>query len=550
MTDEELKRTYGIHLASRLQSDDAGKESKWADEDDDEDWVPKPIEWNDESKSSTEPAAALASEEANSIEKETPEPSPEKIIEHKAATLSTELSKHADSSAEKGPSKMAPPPRISPWAPIPQPSVVPIQPSRNEAPSTEYSAPLQANVSMHADEYGRSWRDRGLNSRELYNSETGQLEPVQDRRNRGLRNSRGELQLNKAQVLQRPPPISGPAEPSPAFQQSRAASYRPDDYRRRRTSSTVSGGSGSVGRRLSFNRGLHSLEQPIAPDDGYPPLRHGPADTGSVSAPSPQLQPYLPPNQSTLAPAASLIPQGATPESQTVDVNAENPVVVQQRIMKEAGEAARQRRQEEEAREEAAKRERLRVKLEALERKEAEAKAAKAAAEEEERAKVAAVAPEAGVTDNADANKVQTLEGAFRDNRVPKEEQYQGSKETFCDNGRQAWVPEPNNQQYNDSLHHSNHPTPQYKTTPNFSKASNHPSFLLHHDSLQHSNPQLPSFQTSTNTLTSTTSTELVHSPTNPNTTLEDPSDPSKQLSMAYSRHDNMGNTQSQVSHL
>jgi hypothetical protein len=50
-TDEELKQRYGIHLATRLQSDDPGKEKNWADiDDDDDDWAPETIEWTDGTK--------------------------------------------------------------------------------------------------------------------------------------------------------------------------------------------------------------------------------------------------------------------------------------------------------------------------------------------------------------------------------------------------------------------------------------------------------------------------------------------------------------------
>jgi hypothetical protein len=52
-TDEELKQQYGIHLATRLQSDEPGKEAKWADIDDDEDdWAPDTVQWMDGTKSS------------------------------------------------------------------------------------------------------------------------------------------------------------------------------------------------------------------------------------------------------------------------------------------------------------------------------------------------------------------------------------------------------------------------------------------------------------------------------------------------------------------
>ncbi|KAJ9149061.1 hypothetical protein NKR23_g4607 [Pleurostoma richardsiae] len=50
-TDEELKK-YGIHMANRLHPDDAkGQANNWADiEDDDEDWAPETITWTDGTK--------------------------------------------------------------------------------------------------------------------------------------------------------------------------------------------------------------------------------------------------------------------------------------------------------------------------------------------------------------------------------------------------------------------------------------------------------------------------------------------------------------------
>ena len=51
-TDEELKQQYGIHLATRLQADEGGKEAKWADiDDDEEDWTPEAVQWMDGTKS-------------------------------------------------------------------------------------------------------------------------------------------------------------------------------------------------------------------------------------------------------------------------------------------------------------------------------------------------------------------------------------------------------------------------------------------------------------------------------------------------------------------
>lgn len=69
LTDEELKQQYGIHMTSRIQEDGNATESKWADIDDDEDdWAPETIEWNDGTKiklTHTEHAPAPSQESAN-----------------------------------------------------------------------------------------------------------------------------------------------------------------------------------------------------------------------------------------------------------------------------------------------------------------------------------------------------------------------------------------------------------------------------------------------------------------------------------------------------
>jgi len=392
MTDEELKKTYGIHVASRLQTEDAGKESTWADEDDDEDWVPETIEWNDGTKVALQleptvptPTAATPAATPTSVppvpmapEREPSQRVPEKPSEPKTLIFTRDSNKGIDK-LDKG-IKDAPSPRASPWATLQPSYTVPLPAPRSESRASDFGG-SQGNVGsreVHVDDFNRPWRDRPMNN-QLYNSQTGQLEPVQDR-NRVLRNPKAELQLSKTQVLQRPPSqLPGPAEPSPAFQQTRTGAYRQDEYRRHRTSSNVSGGSGSTGRRLSFNRGMYNPEHSHSPEEvAYSP-RH-------LFSGTPQMQPGLHP-----APVGNGL---LTPQSATMPTNTENetlikpsedfedPIAKQQRIMKEARELARKRKQEEEAKEEAARKERLRLKLEALE-KEAEAKAARATAEAE-----------------------------------------------------------------------------------------------------------------------------------------------------------------------
>lgn len=61
-TDEELKQQYGIHLATRLQTDEGNNDSKWADIDDEDDWAPEAVEWMDGTKSTVAPQEAAPSE--------------------------------------------------------------------------------------------------------------------------------------------------------------------------------------------------------------------------------------------------------------------------------------------------------------------------------------------------------------------------------------------------------------------------------------------------------------------------------------------------------
>ncbi|KAL7275736.1 hypothetical protein RUND412_001319 [Rhizina undulata] len=453
ITDEELKKQFGIHLANRLGSDDTNKEAKWADidPDDDDDWVPETIEWNDGMKitlsveesapSVTDAAANLPAMEPEPVQqpevKEAPRarspifPSegggrPKMLVTEKIVPKNNELPSQG--------------PRTAPWAKFTPPVPAPISlgnvnqqrgPERREytlEQSIHGPAPMRE---VPTDVYDRSWRDRApsrnFREKELFNSETGQLEPVQEGRNRGPRSLQGDMQMNKPAVLQRPPGQNGPAEPSAAFQQHRGNIYRPegshhrsdgpwnrpppDDFRRRRTSSNVSGGSASTGRRPSFNRYEGSEGVPFGPssrngsivghnspfDDGAAPRGGYPGPPGPYS---PSFQHVLPqyrevsprmthavPIRSSISPApVSPIPQVVVPDTPVVSVPPaiiEDPVNDQARIMKEKREKARKRRLEEEANAEAEKNARLKVKLEELA---AQAKAREEAAAAEKKA--------------------------------------------------------------------------------------------------------------------------------------------------------------------
>lgn len=452
-TDEELSKKYGIHLASRLGSDDASnKEAKWADiDDDDDDWVPTTIAWNDgvgvaEEQEPVKPEPAPAKEPEPVKETVTTAPPPPQSMPPPPIRLTTTTATKEPSLGPSGPKTLvthkpssvkplqtttSAAPRASPWAKIAAPVAVPpgpvnSQPSRpyeHQRPfeyqrqferRDDYSRDSHSVKEVSAEVYDRSWRDNSVqNNRELFNSHTGKMEPVQDSQ-RPMRSP-----VPKPAVLQRPSGYqqsSGPAEPSAAFQTGRS-SHRPDEYRRRRTSSNVSGGSGSIGgRRPSFTRYgadaptpddmgfAHNRPMYSSPfDDGPPPTRNyagyglhqTPLHQGqsptmanvipvsrpgppSVAAP-PSVQSEDPPQQSPVVEAPPAQPEApAEPE--------EDLIAKQARVMKEAREHARKRRQEEEEERQAATRERLKVKLEQLEKianEKAEKEAAARKAEED-----------------------------------------------------------------------------------------------------------------------------------------------------------------------
>lgn len=442
-------------MAQRLGSDES-KEAKWADiDDDDDDWVPEAIEWNDGMKVTLEETATVeetpVSPPATYVESIRPEPvkevtppqsslptptipvkeevRPKTLITEKPSLKPAEpLSTH--------PILASPWARISPSATSPT-AMVSTHPRTNDFPprhelgsEAQHTSTSSTGIKeVSADVYDRSWRDRPVNhgprERELFNSETGQLEPVREARNGGVRPNRNDVPMNKPSVLQRPvgPQQSGPAEPSAAFQQSRSSMsfHRPEEYGRRRASSNVSGGSGSTGgRRPSFSARF-SADQPATPDDARFPLdprrgsfgyNNNPFDNegprGSHGPYSPQFQNSAPhpreisPRMAAASPVLGrsgppftqpptvqqMLPPPPPPLPPIVGPDYEDPIAQQERVMKEGRESARKRKQKQEleAKEEAAKQERLKIKLEEL-AKQAELK-------EEEVAKLKEIAEE------------------------------------------------------------------------------------------------------------------------------------------------------------
>ena len=234
--------------------------------------------------------------------------------------------------------------------------------------------PPHAPREIAADDFNRSWKDVQSGApRELFNSRSGRYEPVAETRKGSWR---GEQHFRAPSVLQRPQHEQmGPAEPSAAFQTHRSSGQDGGHWTRRRASSNVSGGSGGFGRRMSVGRDGQqkpafemrrgSQVNGFVDRDGI--IREGPH---AQQGPGPAWQRRTPVNEApshAASHAAGPVPQPAAPAGpEPPGAPNEDPVAMQQRIMKEKRAEARQRRIEQEQKEEAAKQERIRLKLEAL----------------------------------------------------------------------------------------------------------------------------------------------------------------------------------------
>ncbi|USW57030.1 hypothetical protein Slin15195_G103490 [Septoria linicola] len=392
LTDEELKQQFGIHLATRLQTDGDKKDSNWADIDDDEDdWAPDTVVWMDGTKSTVpkdatpvpgeeekKPAAPPVAKPADGVKptlavkqrSDRPE-KPMRILKPGAAALQTSQNGGLSAASPAGQkaalaTKSPAAPAKSPWATVPKPdSVAPINPPVQMAPpprvlpsqdarASEPMAPLPARE-IAADTFDRSWQQRESGARELFNSANGRYEPAPE----GRRGSIRQDNARKPAVLQRPAQALSPApEPSPAFQ-SRSSSQMDGSWGSRRRGSSVSQGSMPPPRRMSVNKPgefAATPEVPIATERSDAAL--GPeAARPNFNQQSAWDQQMPPPPDAQQAIPDPQVEAGPPPE---------DPVKAQERIMQEKREAAK-RRKEDEAREEAERKERLKAKLAALE---------------------------------------------------------------------------------------------------------------------------------------------------------------------------------------
>ena len=408
-TDEELKQQYGIHLATRLQADGDGKEAKWADIDDDEDdWAPETIEWNDGTKITlppTDTASVLAQDQAAALalkEKQDEEakskvsaPKPTTIVGPNATVLKVGAAAQPKTGGLvlKAPSDKptlvakptAPAPVRSPWAslpPVDKVPPVPINPpsqqpisrfEQNDRRGSETVPTPSPAVQIAADSFTRTRRDTPNGTPgQLYNSQSGQYEPV----NAGRRGSiRKEQNFRPPALLQRPTNNDqhGPAEPSAAFQTNR--SQQDGGIWNRRASSTFSGDSGPRDRKSSMSKGS---DQSRIPNDVLQQRResetlHSPLTPGSAQTRHSQRDDSQPP----VAPHAQHVndasPASASPQLSKLSLAGQpavstlpDEISIQKQLMREKREAAIKRRREQEEREEAERKERIRIKMESL----------------------------------------------------------------------------------------------------------------------------------------------------------------------------------------
>jgi hypothetical protein len=385
-TDEELKQKYGIHLATRLESEETTEQkAKWADEDEDEEeWTPETVEWMDGTKSSVNHADAVPppppAQPQEKVAEKTLPPPPQSQIQHdspmpppakpiitapKRTTLAVQSrtilrpgaaqqAKQIGADGKATPNSKSPmlkntlpAPIKSPWAslpPVEKASPVTINPPSVTQPSPRFahrdphgfdsltSQPLPARE-MATDTFDRSWKEGDRSNRELFNSQSGRYEPAPEHR-RGSRQQ--EYSHRQPAVLQRP---SGGAEPSAAFQ-ARTNSQTDGSPWARRRGSSISGNAPPRDRRMSSSSKVF--------DEASPEAAPETKTEAQTSAEAPEAQIHQ--------------TDGPAPSALSITEEREK----QKKLMQEKREAAIRRRQEEEAREEAERRERIRKKMEAL----------------------------------------------------------------------------------------------------------------------------------------------------------------------------------------
>ena len=381
-----------------MQADSDGKEAKWADIDDDEDdWAPEAIEWNDGTKITLaqndtapaypeqkpiEPSRKEDSEDDKDSIPSAP-PKPTTTVGPNATVLKPRLGLQPKTGGVvlKSPSEKhalvskpaAPVPVRSPWATLPPVDKVPpiaINPDmqgglskilQTESPAPQPMAPPPPPaMEIAADSFTRS-RGDGANGSvgQLYNAQSGRYEPA----NTGRRGSvRKDQSFRPPSVLQRGSVDQRGPNESPSSLQARQEIQSETGTWVRRASSNVSGDSGAPGRKGSISRVLPngSLSDRRGSENSQvlqsPSTSHVSVDGAKADFPvfSPAIQ---------HAQLAETRPDAAPLMQVQNDQEARE---AQRHFMKEKAEAAMKRKEEAEAKERAEREERIRARLEKL----------------------------------------------------------------------------------------------------------------------------------------------------------------------------------------
>ena len=239
-------------------------------------------------------------------------------------------------------------------------------PQTEQQKSDLMSPPAQPAMEIAADSFSRTRRDTpNAPPGQLFNSQSGQYEPVSTGRRGSVRK---EQNFRPPSVLQRPSQLDPrkPAEPSAAFQSNRLAGPQEIGIWTRRGSSTVSGDSGPLYRRASISKGgdvPRMSDEILQQRRDSQPLR-SPALSNQQQLADPASTAVSPQQQkaSPLAPPAVVRAQ----DDKEVERNMAMEREVQRKLMLEKRELAIKRRAEQEAKEEAERKERIRIKLEKL----------------------------------------------------------------------------------------------------------------------------------------------------------------------------------------
>ncbi|KKA28308.1 hypothetical protein TD95_003005 [Thielaviopsis punctulata] len=419
ITDEDLKKD-GIHVASRLQTDDSRtSQSNWADiEDDDDDWASETIEWTDGTKTTlphmdeTQPSPIPRSATPPKATPPTSKPAP--------TTATTSLGSGRPGLILRGsgdrPSLVAkvPPPAAptkSPWAPLP--SIDKVSPAAPYMPTPHQSQ--QRHNSYQNQNHGYSNNHNNI----PHDSYPRNLDPPLDRRSdyghQGMMQRPRQNSFNDHNNASGYPPrqISNDGPYTRDRRGSMNMGYGPGRFHQMNGPSNYhnmpyNNNAGYGPRRPSFNDGpppisprgngtrpttvallvLMVLLAPMAFTVRMALMDHmGPMALMAIIWPlikDPQglmgfmdlmdrlLVPWTAPLVARTRTVLKRMPtQWNSPQSQRTShaspvIPEEDTAEFQKKLMRERAEEAMRRRQEQEAREEAAKQERLRRKLEAL----------------------------------------------------------------------------------------------------------------------------------------------------------------------------------------